>query len=90
MKIRIALGFAIALVAGLTAAAAQQPPAAPAGQAAPPAPPAPPRTPRTIAPIDITGYWVAAHHRRLALAHADAAEGRLRERADQRRRPSRR
>ena len=59
MKIRIALGFAIALVAGLTAAAAQQPPAAPAGQAAPPAPPAPPRTPRTIAPIDITGYWVA-------------------------------
>jgi hypothetical protein len=60
MKIRIALGFAIALVAGLTAAAAQQPPAAPAaapaGQAAPPAPP---RTPRTIAPIDITGYWVA-------------------------------
>ncbi len=63
MKIRIALGFAIALVAGLTAAAAQQPPAAPAaapaGQAAPPASPAPPRTPRTIAPIDITGYWVA-------------------------------
>jgi len=62
MKIRIALGFAIALVAGLTAAA-QQPPAAPAaapaGQAAPPASPAPPRTPRTIAPIDITGYWVA-------------------------------
>jgi hypothetical protein len=62
MKIRIALGFAIALVAGLTAAA-QQPPAAPApapaGQAAAPAPPAPPRTPRTIAPIDITGYWVA-------------------------------
>jgi len=59
MKIRIALGFAIALVAGLTAAA-QQPPAAPAaapgGQAAPPAPP---RTPRTIAPIDLTGYWVA-------------------------------
>jgi len=59
MKIRIALGFAIALVAGLTAAA-QQPPAAPAaapgGQTAPPAPP---RTPRTIAPIDLTGYWVA-------------------------------
>jgi hypothetical protein len=60
MKIRIALGFAIALVAGLSAAA-QQPPA-PAGQAptaAPQAPPTPPRTPRTIAPIDVTGYWVA-------------------------------
>jgi hypothetical protein len=59
MKTRIASAFAIALVAGLTAAA-QQPPA-PAGQAstAAQAPPAPPRTPRTIAPVDITGYWVA-------------------------------
>ena len=59
MKTRIASAFAIALVGGLTAAA-QQPPA-PAGQASTPAqaPPAPPRTPRTIAPVDITGYWVA-------------------------------
>jgi hypothetical protein len=59
MKTRIASAFAIALVAGVTAAA-QQPPA-PAGQAATAAqaPPAPPRTPRTIAPVDITGYWVA-------------------------------
>jgi hypothetical protein len=52
MRTRIALVAAIALVAGV-AAAAQQPPAAPAGQ-----PPAAPRTPKTIAPIDLTGWWV--------------------------------
>jgi hypothetical protein len=52
MRTRIALAAAIALVAGV-AAAAQQPPAAPAGQ-----PPAAPRTPKTIAPIDLTGWWV--------------------------------
>jgi hypothetical protein len=64
MKTRIAFASAIALVAGFVAygqstATAQQAaaPAAAAGQ--PPAPPAPPRTPRSIAPIDITGYWVA-------------------------------
>jgi hypothetical protein len=52
------MAFAVALAAGVVAAAQQPPaaPAAPAGQA--PAAPAPPRTPRTIAPIDITGYWV--------------------------------
>jgi hypothetical protein len=55
MKTRIALVLATALVARL-GVAAQQPPAAPAGQ-----PPAPqePRTPRSVAPIDVTGYWVA-------------------------------
>ena len=53
MNNRIAFAFAIALAAG-TGLAAQQPPA---GQAS--TPPAPPRTPRTIAPVDITGYWVA-------------------------------
>jgi hypothetical protein len=66
MRSRIALAFATAALAGVVAAgqvstAASQAtpgaPAAPAGQA--PAAPAPPRTPRTIAPIDITGYWVA-------------------------------
>jgi hypothetical protein len=60
MNIRIALAAAMALVAGL-GAAAQQPPAPPAGQ--PPAGAAPaaqaPRTPKAIAPIDLTGYWVA-------------------------------
>jgi hypothetical protein len=50
----------MALVAGL-GAAAQQPPAAPAGQPPAGAAPAPqaPRTPKAIAPIDLTGYWVA-------------------------------
>jgi hypothetical protein len=60
MNIRIALAPAIALVAGL-GAAAQQPPVPAAGQ--PPAGAAPvaqaPRTPKVIAPIDLTGYWVA-------------------------------
>jgi hypothetical protein len=49
MNTRIALAVAIALVAGL-GAAAQQPP----GPA-----PQPPRTPKTMAPIDLTGYWVS-------------------------------
>ena len=60
MHTRFLSAFAIALAAGLTAAAQQ--PAAPAGQpppGAPPAAPAPPRTPRSIAPIDVTGNWVA-------------------------------
>ena len=55
MKTRIAFAFAIALAAGIGAAGQTPTPAPPA----PPAAPAPPRTPRTIAPIDITGYWVA-------------------------------
>jgi hypothetical protein len=64
MKSRIAFASAIALVAGFLALgqstiAAQQPAAPAAAPGQPPAPPAPPRTPRTIAPIDITGYWVA-------------------------------
>jgi len=60
MNTRIALTAAIALVAGL-GAAAQQPPAVPAGQPPAGAAPAPqaPRTPKAIAPIDLTGYWVA-------------------------------
>ena len=49
MNTRIALAAAIALVAGL-GAAAQQPP----GPA-----PQPPRTPKTMAPIDLTGNWVS-------------------------------
>jgi len=66
MQSRIAFALATALVAALGAAATvstsaqQAPPPAQAGQTPPaPAPPAAPRTPRTIAPIDITGYWVA-------------------------------
>jgi hypothetical protein len=66
MKSRIALVCATALVAAFGAAgqvstaASQATPAAPAAPAGQPAAaPAPPRTPRTIAPIDITGYWVA-------------------------------
>jgi len=66
MKSRIALAFATAAIAGFVAAgqvstaASQATPAAPVAPAGqPPAAPAPPRTPRTIAPIDITGYWVA-------------------------------
>jgi hypothetical protein len=53
---RSSIAVAMALTAGL-GLAAQQPPAPPAGQA--PAAPAAPRTPRTLAPIDLTGYWVA-------------------------------
>ena len=49
MNTRIALAVAIALVAGL-GAAAQQPP----GPA-----PQPPQTPKTMAPIDLTGNWVS-------------------------------
>src|SRR5713101_2593807 len=48
---RIAIALAIALVAGLGAAAQQPPAGVPAAQA--------PRTPKAIAPIDLTGYWVA-------------------------------
>ena len=40
---------------------------------------------RALRPVRLLG---AAHHRRLALPHADAAQGRLRERAAQHRRPS--
>jgi hypothetical protein len=48
---RNAIALAIALVAGLGAAAQQPPAGVPAAQA--------PRTPKAIAPIDLTGYWVA-------------------------------
>src|SRR5947207_2039545 len=56
MKNTIAFAFAITCAAVLAVSAQQPPAAAPAGQ---PAAPAPPRTPKTVAPIDITGYWVA-------------------------------
>src|ERR1700704_6061505 len=54
MKNTIAFAFAITCAAVL-AVSAQQPPA----PGAPPAAPAAPRTPKTVAPIDVTGYWVA-------------------------------
>ena len=41
---------------------------------------------QAAAPIDLTGYWVVDRERRLAMAHGDAAQRRLCERAAQRRR----